>query len=62
VFDPTGAYLGLVGREDPADQNSESLFQVPNGLKIVEGKLYVVDRYAGIFVFDLPVSQPAADT
>jgi len=62
VFDPTGAYLGLVGREDPADQNSESLFQVPNGLKIVEGKLYVVDRYAGIFVFDLPVSQPAAGT
>ena len=54
VFDQAGSYLGLVGRKDPADQNSDSLFQAPHGLKIVDSKLYVVDRYAGLFVFDLP--------
>lgn len=57
VFDQAGSYLGLVGRKDPADQNSDSLFQAPHGLKIVDGKLYVVDRYAGLFVFDLPAVQ-----
>jgi sugar lactone lactonase YvrE len=54
VFDPKGKYLGLVGRKDPADTASESVFQAPNGLKIAGGKLYVVDRFAGVFVFDLP--------
>ncbi len=60
VFDQTGTYLGLVGREDPADQNSASLFEAPHGLKIIDSKLYVVDRYAGLFVFDLPASQQGA--
>lgn len=60
VFDQAGSYLGLVGRKDPADQNSESLFQAPHGLKIIDGRLYVIDRYAGLFVFDLPASQQGA--
>jgi DNA-binding beta-propeller fold protein YncE len=59
VFDPEGVYQGFIGRKDPADPNSASLFQAPHGLKIVDGKLYVVDRYSGVFVFDLPgASQP----
>jgi sugar lactone lactonase YvrE len=58
VFDQSGNYLGLVGRKDPSDPKSTSLFNTPHGLKIVDGKLYVVDRYAGVFVFDLPTSQP----
>jgi hypothetical protein len=53
VFDQAGTYEGLVGRQDPANPKSDPLFQVPHGLKIVGGKLYVVDRYAGLFVFDL---------
>jgi sugar lactone lactonase YvrE len=59
VFDQGGNYLGLVGRKDPTDKNSTSLFTTPDGLKIVDGKLYVVDRFAGVFVFDLPASQAA---
>jgi DNA-binding beta-propeller fold protein YncE len=61
VFDQGGSFLGFVGRKDPADPNSEPLFRAPHGLKIVDGKLYVVDRYAGLFVFDLQgVSQAKA--
>ena len=57
VFDQEGIYLGFVGREDPADQNSDSLFEAPHGLKVSDGRLYVVDRFAGLFVFDLPAPQ-----
>ncbi len=60
VFDQQGTYLGFVGRKDPADPNSESLFSAPHGLKIVDGKFYVVDRYNGVFVFDLSTAQPGA--
>lgn len=59
VFDQTGAFLGFIGRTDPADPNSDSMFNAPHGLKIANGKLHVVDRFAGLFVFDLPASQPA---
>ena len=60
VFDQAGAYLGLVGRKEPANPQSVSLFAAPHGVKIVNGKLYVVDRYAGLFVFDLPASTPTS--
>jgi DNA-binding beta-propeller fold protein YncE len=59
VFDQEGVYQGFIGRKDVADPNSESLFQAPHGLKIIGSKLYVVDRYAGVFVFDLPAAQTA---
>jgi sugar lactone lactonase YvrE len=63
VFDQQGTYLGFIGRKDPADPNSESLFSAPHGLKIVDGKLYVVDRYKGVFVFDLStVQSPTTET
>ena len=51
VFSPDGRYLGFIGREKPSDPKSGSLFQAPAGLKIVGDRLYVVDRFAGLFVF-----------
>ncbi len=54
VFDPDGDYLGFIGREDPGDSHSASLFQAPAGLEIVQDRLYVVDRFAGLFAFRLP--------
>lgn len=60
VFDQAGTFLGFIGRKDPADPNSTSLFVAPHGVKILDGKLYVVDRFAGLFVFDLGTPPPAA--
>jgi DNA-binding beta-propeller fold protein YncE len=54
VFSPDGRYLGFIGREKPGDSNSSSLFEAPAGLEIVGDRLYVVDRFAGLFVFDIP--------
>lgn len=51
VFSPDGRYLGFIGREDPSDPNSDSLFHAPAGIEIVGDRLYVVDRFAGLFVF-----------
>ena len=51
VFGPDGRYLGFIGREKSSDPKSGSLFQAPAGLKIVGDRLYVVDRFAGLFVF-----------
>jgi DNA-binding beta-propeller fold protein YncE len=51
VFSPDGRYLGFIGREKPGDPKSGSLFQAPAGLEIVGDRLYVVDRFGGLFVF-----------
>jgi len=53
VFLSTGEYAGFIGREEPGNKESDSLFQWPSGLKAVGGKLYVVDRFAGLFEFQL---------
>ncbi len=53
VFSPTGEYAGFIGRKEPGNKESDSLFQWPSGLKAVGGKLYVVDRFAGLFEFQL---------
>jgi sugar lactone lactonase YvrE len=53
VFLPTGEYAGFIGRQDPENKESDSLFQWPSGLKTVGDKLYVVDRFAGLFEFQL---------
>ena len=53
VFGPQGEYLGLIGRKDPRDRRSASLFQAPAGLEISEGRLYVVDRFAGLLGFQV---------
>jgi len=60
VFNQQGSFVGFVGRRDPTDPKSVSLFNAPHGLKIVDGKLYVVDRFAGLFVFDLPSTTPTS--
>ena len=53
VFLPTGEYAGFIGRQEPENKESDSLFQWPSGLKAVGGTLYVVDRFAGLFEFRL---------
>jgi DNA-binding beta-propeller fold protein YncE len=54
VFDQQGEYLGFIGREKTHDRRSFSLFRAPAGITIHQDRLYVVDRFAGLFVFDLP--------
>jgi len=53
VFSADGDYLGFIGRVDPGDANSRSLFVAPAGLTVVGDTLYVVDRFAGLFTFRL---------
>lgn len=53
VFGPSGDYLGFIGRSDPGDPRSTSLFTAPAGLSVAGDRLYVVDRFAGLFVFKL---------
>jgi sugar lactone lactonase YvrE len=54
IFDAGGEYLGFIGREDTDDPRSGSLFAAPAGLLVRAGKLYVIDRFHGLFVFGLP--------
>jgi len=54
VFGPDAEYLGFIGLEDPADRGSGALFRAPAGLAIAGSRLYVVDRFASVFVLDLP--------
>ncbi len=53
VFGPDGSYQGFIGREEPEDEDSANLFQAPQGLKILDDNLYVVDRFAGLFAFEI---------
>ncbi len=53
VFDPAGAFVGFVGRKDITDPKSDSLFYAPHGVKITGRRLFVVDRFAGVFIFAL---------
>lgn len=63
VFNSDSVYEGFIGRVNPQEKQSESMFQAPHGLKIIGDTLYVVDRFAGLFAFRLPgqTSQPLAD-
>jgi hypothetical protein len=53
VFGPDGAFLGIIGRRDPADAAAGSLFQAPAGLWLDGGTLYVTDRFAGVMALRL---------
>ena len=53
VFSPNGEYLGVIGRSDPTDPASGSIFQAPAGLWLDGSRLYVMDRLAGLIVLDL---------
>lgn len=63
VFNSDSVFEGFIGRVNPQEKQSESMFQAPHGLKIVGDTLYVVDRFAGLFAFRLPgqTSQTLAD-
>lgn len=53
VFQQNGTYIGFIGRKEPTKKESTNIFQLPHGLKVQDDKLYVVDRFAGLFVFQL---------
>ena len=53
VFNPDGSYLGLIGRSDPNDPTSASLFRSPASLSLSDGRLLVTDRIAGLFTLQL---------
>ena len=53
VFAPDGTYVGLVGRQDPSDEESAPLFQAPAGMALEGDQLYVVDRFLGLFIFHI---------
>jgi DNA-binding beta-propeller fold protein YncE len=53
VFAPDGAYLGVIGRSDPNDPASSSVFVAPAGLSLAGGQLLVTDRFAGVIAFQL---------
>lgn len=57
VFGPQGEYLGFIGRANPGDRDSFSLFKAPAGLTISGSKLHVVDRFGGLFLFKLPTER-----
>ncbi len=58
VFARDGAYLGLIGRSDPGDVASGSLFQAPAGLWLAGDRLYVIDRMAGLAILRLSTPPP----
>jgi DNA-binding beta-propeller fold protein YncE len=61
VFASDGTYLGLIGRSDPKDSASGSMFIAPAGLSLRGGQLLVTDRFAGIIAFELrDVTSPGA--
>jgi len=53
AFAPDGTYLGSIGREPLAQTATPSRFQAPYGLMVEGSGLYVMDRLAGLFVFEL---------
>ncbi len=53
VFAADGGYLGFIGRQDPADPASTSLFRAPAGLSLAGTRLYVMDRFVGLVTLEL---------
>jgi len=53
VFSPAGDYLGVIGRSDPTDPASGSIFQAPAGLRLEGTRLYVMDRLGGLITLEL---------
>lgn len=62
VFGPDGTYLGFIGRKDPEDPKSSSIFEAPAGLSLIGDRLCVMDGIAGLITLRLsePPAQPAA--
>ncbi len=62
VFGPDGTYRGMIGRREPTDATSGSIFQAPGGLWLTGSTLQVMDRMAGLITLQLeePPEQPLA--
>ena len=54
VFAPDGSYLGFIGRREPADPESPSVFKAPGGLWLEGDTLLIMDRFAGLTTYALP--------
>lgn len=54
VYDRSGAYAGVIGREETGDWTAGTMLQAPAGVTVSGGRLIVTDRLAGLFVFELP--------
>jgi hypothetical protein len=54
VFGASGAYRGFIGLKDPGNRSSGAMFRSPAGLTITGADLYVVDRFSGVFMLELP--------
>jgi sugar lactone lactonase YvrE len=53
AFAPDGRYLGSIGSEPLAQAGTGASLQAPYGLMVEGSELYVMDRLAGLFVFEL---------
>jgi sugar lactone lactonase YvrE len=53
AFGPDGSYLGSIGGKPLAQTATPAWFQAPRGLVVEGSELYVMDRLAGLFVFEL---------
>ena len=50
MFDKKGKYKGVVGRKRDT-KKAVTIFEVPAGLKLDGSRLYVIDRFAGLYIF-----------
>jgi DNA-binding beta-propeller fold protein YncE len=62
VFGPDGSPLGFIGREQPGNDASDSIFRAPGAMTIIGDRLYVVDRFAGVITLRLNDVARAAGT
>lgn len=53
VFGADGVFAGSIGRSAATDGRGNSDLQYPRGIAINGGRIYVMDRLAGMFVFEM---------
>lgn len=53
AFAPDGSFLGAIGGSGNSGTSAGAQLQYPDGLAVDGDRLYVVDRLAGVFVFEL---------
>jgi streptogramin lyase len=53
AFGPDGAFLGSFGKSDAEHPESAPRLQAPDGIKVKGGRVYVMDRLSGLFIFQV---------
>lgn len=51
VFDKKGKYKGVVGKQK-GTKKAVTIFDAPAGMKFEGSRLYVIDRFAGLYIFE----------